>query len=75
MTLAVNAAPRDGSLQASPSSGYLLSTSFLLTAQDWVDLEENYPLTYTFLLGSSTPLRVAGTSSTYQVMHLTSSGT
>lgn len=67
MRLTVNAAPKGGSLAVSPASGYLLSTVFTLTGQDWTDAEENYPLSYAFLLDVSTPLRAAGSSPTHQV--------
>lgn len=67
MRLTVNAAPKDGSLVVSPASGYLLSTVFTLTGHNWTDAEENYPLSYAFLLDVSTPLRAAGSSPTHQV--------
>ena len=48
ITLLVNAPPTSGQFVLSPSNGTAVSTTFLFTAQNWVDDPSGYPLMYGF---------------------------
>jgi hypothetical protein len=48
VTISVSGVPSAGSFTMSPSQGSALNTVFQLSAPYWIDLQDNYPLTYTF---------------------------
>ena len=48
ITIAVNSAPTNGTLVCSPNSGWALTTDFRLLTFEWVDSENDLPLTYQF---------------------------
>ena len=45
---AVNTVPRFGLCYVNPPSGIEQKTDFFISCTDWVDIEENYPLMYSF---------------------------
>ena len=48
ITLVCNSPPTGGYVLIAPSSGYALSTIFVMSASGWVDDPHNYPLTFSF---------------------------
>jgi hypothetical protein len=44
----LNSPPYGGKFKCFPDTGYALSTPFILKVSDWMDIEDDYPLTYDF---------------------------
>jgi len=48
ISFTTNAAPTSGTFAVTPSKGYVLTTSFSLIDEGWVDDADDYPLSYSF---------------------------
>jgi hypothetical protein len=48
ITITTNSPPSGGTLKPSPLSGIELNTTFVLQAVSWIDIDADYPLTFTF---------------------------
>jgi len=48
VSFTTNAPPSSGTFTATPPWGYVLTTSFTLTDDNWVDDADDYPLRYSF---------------------------
>ena len=60
ITLVANRAPAGGLLELTPSTGFALTTRFVLCGRDWTDADDDgVPLTYQFAFVSSSGVRVA----------------
>lgn len=48
VTIIANKPPSDGTISVNPTTGYTLTTTFLLQTSSWYSSSENLPLAYTF---------------------------